>query len=72
VGSTITDFVYDYAGRLIEDEPEPANTADEGRIYWDGALLAYLGQDAAIYFEHQDWQGTTRMRTDYQGDIALI
>jgi RHS repeat-associated protein len=70
VGSTITDFVYDYAGRLIENEPEPANAADEGRIYWDGALLAYLGQDAAIYFEHQDWQGTTRMRTDYQGNIA--
>jgi hypothetical protein len=65
-----TDYVYDYAGRLIENVPEPANSSTEGRIYWDSRLFAYRAQDGNTYFEHQDWKGTTRVRTDYQGNTA--
>ncbi|MGC2163148.1 MAG: RHS repeat-associated core domain-containing protein [Silvibacterium sp.] len=70
IDGTTTDYVYDYQGRLIENEVEPADSADEGRIYWDGMLLAYRGQDANTYFEHPDWLGTTRLRTDYLGNVA--
>ncbi|MGC2214120.1 MAG: RHS repeat-associated core domain-containing protein [Silvibacterium sp.] len=32
--------------------------------------VAYRAQDGTTYFEHQDWLNTTRMRTDYEGNIA--
>ncbi len=32
--------------------------------------LAFRAQDGTTYFEHQDWLNTTRMRTDYEGNVA--
>ena len=57
-------------GRRTSTWQQPGNTGDQGRIYWDNMLLGYRAQDGTTYFEHQDWLNTTRMRTDYQGNIA--
>ena len=45
-------------------------SGNEGRIYWDGQQIAYRAWDGTTYFEHQDWLGTERMRTNYTGAVA--
>ncbi len=46
------------------------NSGTDGRIYWGNQQIAYRSGDGTTYFDHQDWQGTERMRTNYQGNIA--
>ena len=76
VTSTISyKYMFDYAGKrtsawLLNVAGYPAGLANEGRIYWDGQQIAYRAHDATTYFDHQDWLGTERMRTNYQGQVA--
>jgi RHS repeat-associated protein len=46
------------------------NAGIAGRIYWDGRQIAYRAEDGTTYFEHQDWLGTERVRTNYTGSAA--
>jgi YD repeat-containing protein len=69
-GGATTEYVFDYAGRRISSWAEPSNVANEGRIYWDGRPLAYRSSDSTTYFQHQDYLGTERMRTNYSGAMA--
>jgi RHS repeat-associated protein len=68
-GSTY-EYLYDFAGRRISSWLQPSNFGNEGRIYWDGQQIAYRASNGDTYFEHQDWLGTERMRTDYTGAVA--
>jgi RHS repeat-associated protein len=47
------------------------NYGSEGRIYWDGQQFAFRDLDGTTYFDHQDWIGTERARTNYQGALAF-
>ncbi len=38
--------------------------------YWDGKPLAYRSSDSTTYFQHQDYLGTERMRTNDSGAVA--
>jgi hypothetical protein len=46
------------------------NNGNEGRIYWDGQLVAHRSSEALTYFDHQDTLGTQRIRTNYGGSVA--
>jgi RHS repeat-associated protein len=69
-GSTTEEYAYDYAGRRTSIWQPYSNIGTEGRIYWDGRQIAFRAQDGSTYFDHQDWTGTERMRTNYAGAIA--
>jgi RHS repeat-associated protein len=70
-----TDYRYDFAGHRISSwlNPTAANplgTGVEGRLYWGGQQIAFRAGDGTTYFEHQDWTGTERWRTNYAGAYA--
>lgn len=69
-GGYTNGFQFDYAGRTTSTWSEGDNIGREGPIYWDGQLIAYHGYDGTTYFDHQDWVGTERMRTNYAGAVA--
>ena len=64
-----TEYIYDYAGRRVSNWASP-NTGNEGRIYWDGQLIAHRSLEALTYFDHEDTLGTQRIRTNYAGYVA--
>jgi YD repeat-containing protein len=68
--SATTEYIYDYAGRRISSWVSPNNTGNEGRIYWDGQLVAHRSFETLTYFDHQDTLGTDRIRTNYGGWVA--
>jgi RHS repeat-associated protein len=68
------EYLYDYAGRRTSTWLNPSSgnpgSGTEGRIYWVGQQIAFRAQDGTTYFEHQDYLGTERMRTNYLGQVA--
>ncbi len=70
VSGTTYEYLYDYAGRRISSWLQPSNSGNEGRIYWNSQQLAFRAATGTTYFDHKDWTGTERMRTDYTGAIA--
>lgn len=70
VGGITNEYGYDSAGDRVSTWPQPSDIANEGQIYWDGMLLAYRADDGTTYFEHPDWLGNTRMRTNYLGTVS--
>ncbi len=48
---------------MVTDGPP----ATEGRIYWDGQQIAFRSWSSLTYFDHQDWEGTERARSDPWG-----
>ncbi len=63
-------YLFDFAGRRISSWLQPNDFGNEGRIYWDGRQIAYRAWNGSTYFNHQDWIGTERMRTDHLGSIS--
>ncbi|MGC1294338.1 MAG: RHS repeat-associated core domain-containing protein, partial [Alloacidobacterium sp.] len=68
--SGTTEYIFDYAGRRISSWLASNNFGIEGRIYWDGMPIVFHSWNNYIFFQHQDWLGTERVRTDYAGAIA--
>jgi RHS repeat-associated protein len=68
--SATTEYLYDYAGRRVSSWVASSNTGNEGRIYWDGQMVAYRSLEAFTYFNHEDTLGTERIRTNYAGYTA--
>jgi len=68
INGSIIEYTYDYAGRRVSSWIEPSNAGNEGRIYWGNAEVAFRATTGYTFYEHQDWLGTTRVRTDYQGN----
>jgi RHS repeat-associated protein len=71
-GSATHEYAFDYAGRrvsswLLNQSGYPQGLGDEGRIYWDGRQIAYRAEDGTTYFDHQDYLGTERVRTNSAG-----
>jgi RHS repeat-associated protein len=65
--SATTEYLYDYAGRRVSSWVSPNNTGNEGRIYWDGGMVAFRSLENITYFDHRDTLGTERSRTNYAG-----
>jgi RHS repeat-associated protein len=68
--SSTQEYLYDYAGRRTSIWNTANNSGIEGRIYWDGRQIAFRSYDGTTYFDHQDWLGTERVRTNYAGSTA--
>jgi RHS repeat-associated protein len=68
--SSTYEYLFDYAGRRISSWLEPNNFGNEGRIYWGNQQIAYRAWGGTTLFDHQDWMGTERMRTNYTGAIS--
>jgi len=68
VGSTITEYVFSAAGQRVSEWNGATHTQLKGKYYWGAMPVAYYAGGAA-HFEHQDWLGTERMRTTYNGGV---
>jgi RHS repeat-associated protein len=68
--SSTNEYLFNYAGQRTSTWQVSNNDGDEGRIYWDGQQIAFRSIDGTTYFDHQNWMGTERMRTNYAGSTA--
>jgi hypothetical protein len=66
VGGVATSYVFNAAGQRVSEWNGTLQL--EGKYYWGGKPVAYHAGGAA-HFEHQDWLGTERMRTTYNGAV---
>jgi RHS repeat-associated protein len=64
------EFVWDTLGRRVSNWYAPNHSFVESNAYTDSGPIAFrLGGQRQ--FEHQNWLGTERVRTTYNGAIAL-
>jgi RHS repeat-associated protein len=62
------EYLYDYAGRMTSIWNPATVTGVEGIIYWGKKQIAF--RDGPTYFDHQDYLGTERTRTDSSGNTV--
>jgi RHS repeat-associated protein len=67
-GGTITNYVFNAAGQRVSEWNGATNAQIEGKYYWGAKPVAYYA-GGTTHFEHQDWLGTERMRTAYNGAV---
>ena len=48
---------------------DPVNNYQYGKAYWGASPVSYYYGDGQTHFEYQDWQGTERMRTYWDGSV---
>jgi hypothetical protein len=63
------EYVFNAAGQRTSAWNGSNNTLYRGQYYWGAAPLAFY-YNGQTYFQHQDWVGTERARTNYNGDSA--
>ncbi len=68
----VSEFLYDFTGRRTSTWIVANNFGNEGRIYADGRQIAFRDYNGQTFYEHQDWEGTERLRTNYQGQAATV
>ncbi len=68
VGSAITEYVFNAAGQRVSEWNGATHAQIDGKYYWGAKPVAYYAGGAA-HFEHQDWLGTERIRTTYNGSV---
>jgi len=75
VGSTAIEYVFNAAGQRVSEWNGTTRAQLKGKYYWGGKPVAYYttasDTNAAVgaHFEHQDWLGTERLRTTYNGGV---
>jgi len=68
VGSTITDFTFNAAGQRVSTWNGTTGAQIQGQYYWGSKPVAFY-KNSATHFQHQDWLGTERLRTTYNGAV---
>ena len=68
VGSTAREFVFNLNGQRVSIWDGTSHNELQGQYYWGGKPLAYHS-GGAIHFQQQDWLGTERLRTTYNGGV---
>ena len=70
---TTTVFVLNASGQRVSEWNGTTNTQLKGHYYWGSKPVAYYTTandgGAATHFQHQDWLGTERVRTAYNGTV---
>jgi hypothetical protein len=66
VGGNITEFVYNSSGQRVSLWSGISHQQLRGQYYWGSRPVAFYAS-GAVHFQHQDWMGTERMRTGYNG-----
>jgi RHS repeat-associated protein len=69
VGGTTTQFAYNVAGQRLSiwNTASPAGELQE-EYYVGNQRVAYFANNM-LHFQHQDWTGTERMRTTFNGAV---
>ena len=65
---TTTEYVFNSGGQRVSEWNAATHAQLKGKYYWGGKPVAYYS-GGATHFEHQDWLGTERMRTAYNGGV---
>jgi RHS repeat-associated protein len=68
VSGTATEFVFNTNGQRVSVWDGSSRTQLRGQYYWGGKPVAFYA-GGATHFQHQDWLGTERMRTGYNGGV---
>jgi len=66
--SGIYEFAFDAAGRRTSSWNTAGYGLNDAVAYWDGRPLVYRA-GGSMHFQHQDWLGTERARTSYNGSL---
>ena len=71
---TTTEYVFNAAGQRVSEWNGSTHAQLKGKYYWGGKPVAYYttaasGAGASTHFEYQDWLGTERVRTTYNGGV---
>jgi RHS repeat-associated protein len=73
VDGLATEYMYNLSGQRDSEWNASTQAQLKGHYYWGGAPVAFYttasGGGAAVHFEHQDWLGTERVRTSYNGGV---
>jgi len=69
VGGATTEFLFNANGQRVSVWNGANNTEYRGEYYWGSKPVAFY-YNGQTYFQHQDWEGTERMRTAYNGSVA--
>ena len=64
VGSATTEYVFNSSGQRVFIWDAVHGTQLQGQYYWGSTPVAYY-KGGTLHFQHQDWEGTERMRTSY-------
>ncbi len=67
-GATIHDYFYNLNGQRSAIWDGPSRTLLQAQTYWGTTPVAYYS-GGSIHYQHQDWQGTERARTSYNGTL---
>jgi hypothetical protein len=68
VGSSNTEFVYNPAGQRVSTWNGTTGAQIQGQYYWGSKPVAFYA-GGQTHFQHQDWEGTERLRTTYNGGV---
>ncbi len=66
--TTTTEFVYNANGQRVSVW-NGSNTQLRGQYYWGSQPVAFYVPSSSTHFQHQDWLGTERLRTSYNGTV---
>ncbi len=69
VSGTTTEYVFNANGKRVSEWNGSGHAQLKGKYYWGGQPVAYYVPSSAAHFEHQDWLGTERVRTSYNGSV---
>ena len=66
VGGTVTEFLFNASGQRASVWNGTTHAVLRGQYYWGSKSVAYYA-NSSIHFQHQDWLGTERKHTAYNG-----
>jgi RHS repeat-associated protein len=69
VASATTEFVFNASGQRVSVWNGSTKTQLQGQYYWGAKPVAFYVPGIAAHFQHQDWLGSERMRTTYNGAV---
>jgi len=68
VGTAQTEFVFNRNGQRVSVWNASNNTVERDQYYWGNTPVAFAN-GGSVHFQHQDWLGTERTRTTYNGSV---
>jgi RHS repeat-associated protein len=62
------EFVFNAAGQRVSTWNGSTQAQIQGQYYWGSKPVAFY-KSSATHFQHQDWLGTERLRSTYNGTV---
>lgn len=68
VNGTATEFVFNASGQRVSTWNGSTYAQIQGQYYWGSQPVAFY-ENGTLHFQHQNWLGTERVRTSYNGAV---